>query len=191
MSSLQTTKSKNRFENHLHPRDARWFAVCTHYKHEKKVVQRLTRKGIHCYLPVQEITKHYTRKVKKVIQPLINCFVFVQITTNQYVEVLETESVVRFLKINRNLIAIPAAEIALLQRIVGEAKEVEVDASQWQEGDAVEVIGGQLTGLSGHLIEKKGAHKLVVALATLGIGLQLEVAAKYLRKVPSPGSGRM
>ena len=68
------------FEDHLHPTEARWFAVYTGYKHEKKVVELLTQKGITAYTPLHRVTRRYTRKVKHVELPLINCYVFVQIT---------------------------------------------------------------------------------------------------------------
>ncbi|MEM1215984.1 MAG: UpxY family transcription antiterminator [Bacteroidota bacterium] len=188
MSNLRPKTKPKTYENHLHATEARWFAVCTSYKHEKRVAQRLAKKNIPHYLPLQRTKKYYTRKVKTVEQPLINCYVFVYITTAQYLSVLETESVVRFLKINRNLLAIPDVEIALLRRIVGEAESVMVDnADSWQAGDAVEVIGGQLTGLQGQLVEKRGAQKLIVSLDTLGMNLQMEVPPKYLRKMPRSG----
>lgn len=171
------------FEDHLHPIEARWFAVHTGYKHEKKVVELLTQKGITAYVPLHHVTRRYTRKVKHIELPLINCYVFVQITKQSYVHVLETPFVLRFLKIKRNLLAIPEEEIDLLRRIVGEVKDVEVETSALHEGDWVEVISGQLTGLRGTLVEKRGQHKLIIALQTLGYDLMMEVNPAILRKL--------
>ncbi len=171
------------FEDHLHPTEARWFAVYTGYKHEKKVVELLTQKGIIAYVPLHRVTRRYTRKVKHIELPLINCYVFVQIAKPDYVPVLETPFVLRFLKIKRNLLAIPEQEIDLLRRIVGEVKDVEVETSALHEGDEVEVISGQLTGLRGTLVEKRGQHKLIIALQTLGYDLMMEVNPAILRKL--------
>ena len=183
--SLKTTSptSKPSHENHLHPTEARWFAVYTGYKREKKVVSLLEKKGITAYVPLQKLTRYYTRKVKKVELPLISCYVFVQITQSQYVPVLETQFVQRFLKIERNLLAIPQVEIDLLRRIVGEIEGVEADISTLHQGDEVEVIGGQLTGLRGTLMEKKGRQCLVIALQTLGYDLLMEVTPQQVRKL--------
>ncbi len=176
------------FENHLHLTEARWFAVYTGYKREKKVVELLAQKGITAYVPLQRLTRHYTRKTRQVELPLISCYVFVKITQAHYVPVLETQFVQRFLKIRRNLLAIPEAEIDLLRRIVGELTEIEIETiGELRQGDEVEVIAGQLTGLKGVLVEKRGRQKLVVELKTLGYDLLMEVNPGHLSKL-QPGS---
>ncbi|WP_020536108.1 UpxY family transcription antiterminator [Lewinella cohaerens] len=187
--SLKTKilSAEQEYENHLHLTEARWFAVYTGYKREKKVVELLSKKGITAYVPLQQLTRHYTRKTRQVELPLISCYVFVNITQAQYVPVLETQFVQRFLKIRRNLLAIPEAEIDLLRRIVGEVTNVEIDPVGLHKGDEVEVIAGQLTGLKGVLVEKLGRQKLVVELKTLGYDLLMEVNPGHLRKL-QPGS---
>lgn len=189
IKSLKTTKlsADQDYENHLHFSEARWFAVYTGYKREKKVVELLAKKDITAYVPLQRLTRYYTRKTKKVDLPLISCYVFVHITKSQYVPVLETQFVQRFLKIHRNLLAIPEAEINLLRQIVGEEAAVEVDVTSLHEGDEVEMIAGQLTGLKGILIEKRGRQQLVIALKTLGYDLMMEVNPHHLRKL-QPGT---
>ncbi|MEL7222209.1 MAG: UpxY family transcription antiterminator [Bacteroidota bacterium] len=177
-------KAENKNENHLHANEARWFAVYTGYKREKRVVSLLNKKGICAYVPLQKLTRYYTSKVKKVAIPLISCYVFVKIVQSEYVTVLETQFVQRFLKINQNLLAIPQKEIDLLRRIVGEQVEIEVDTAFWKQGDKVEVIAGQLTGLQGTLVEKRGEHKLIVTLNTLGYDLMMEIKPELLRKLP-------
>lgn len=184
--SLKTTLpiARPSHENHLHDTEARWFAVYTGYKREKKVVELLQKKGITAYVPLQKLKRYYTRKIKEVELPLISCYVFVRITHSQYVPVLETQYVQRFLKIKRNLLAIPDHEIDLLRRVVGEIEGVEADVSSLRQGDDVEVIGGQLTGLCGTLVEQKGRHCLVISLQTLGYDLLMEVSPQQVRKMP-------
>jgi transcription antitermination factor NusG len=172
-----------KYENHLHPTEARWFAVYSGYKREKKVVALLAKKGIKAYVPLQKLTRYYTSKTKQVEIPLISCYVFVQIVQSEYVPVLETQFVQRFLKINQNLLAIPPKEIDLLKRIVGEITDIEIDTASWQQGDKVEVIAGQLTGLQGTLVEKRGKHRLIITLHTLGYDLSLEINRNLLRKL--------
>ena len=76
------------YENHLDTSEARWFAVYARYKREKVVAQRLQEKGIECYLPLQRLTRYYTRKVKQVELPLISGYLFTKITKKEYVPVL-------------------------------------------------------------------------------------------------------
>ncbi len=169
-------------ENHLHEVESRWFAIYTNYKREKLVQKLLEKKGIEAYLPIQKLTRHYTRKRKTVELPLINCYVFVKIKKSEYVTVLETEDVLRFLKIGRNMIAIPNEEMELLKRIVGEGMAVDIEPSSYTVGDIVEIISGNLTGLQGVLAEVKGKKKMVVELKQLSHSIYMEVAPSLLRK---------
>lgn len=169
-------------ENHLHATEARWFAVRTGFRKEKIVHKRLSSKGIISYLPLYKVIRRYERKVKHLELPLINSYLFVKITKADYVRVLETEQVHTFVHFNRNLIAIPEAEIDTIHRVLGEDTEITVVEEGYRKGDFVEVIGGRLTGLNGELIDGDGKKRLIIRLENIGVGLEVEVDAKYLHK---------
>ena len=170
--------------NDLHESEARWFAVYTKYKCEKFVSDHLGRKDIESYVPIIKKTKHYSSRKKEYEIPLINCYVFVKIIKQEFVSVLETEYVMKFLKIGKDLIAIPEEEINLLKRIVGEIDtEILVSELDFKKGQKVEVIGGHLTGIHGVLVEEKNNHSFVVELQNIGIALQVDVDRNLLRLV--------
>lgn len=179
------TQTSKRTGIHLHEHEARWFAVYTRYKREKVIRKRLTDKGIETYLPLQQFVRHYTRKVKVVDLPLINCYLFVKITKQQYLQVLETADVLHFVQPARTLIAIPDAEIELLKRVVGEKIEIEADRNGFQSGDEVEIIGGNLTGIKGTLLENSSKHNFLIELNQIGYALQMQVDPCMLRRVSS------
>lgn len=174
--------------NQLDQTEARWFAVYTRFRREKLVVERLKRQGIEAYLPLQHFTRRYTRKVRQVALPLISCYVFVKIAKPEYLSVLRTPDVVGFVKISKDLIAIPEAEIRLMQRIVGEV-EVEIEAKPLvlQKGDPVEIIGGQLTGLKGKLVDCPNGKNFLIELTSVGYTLQMEVPPAFLCKISPTG----
>jgi len=184
-----TTASQLQAENHLSGNEARWFAVYTHYKREKVVAKRLKGKGIEYFLPLMQRTRRYTRKIKQVELPLINCYIFVKITKLEYVPVLETEDVLQFVRFSRNLISIPDGEIDILRRVVGENIEVEAEPGKLSTGDEVEIIGGQLTGLKGTLLEQRSDKNFVVELDNLGYSLLMQLDPTLLRRI-RPGSAR-
>lgn len=183
MQTTKTTKTTPTPENHLDMVEQRWFAVYTRPKSEKVVKHLLDVKGVETYLPLLEVTRRYTRKIKVLHLPLISCYIFVRIVKSQYVPVLETENVVKFIRFSRNLIAIPEEEINILRMVVGEVKDLEAQAGLLKEGDRVEIIGGKLTGIKGHLVEKQGKKKMVIALENIGYSLTMTVDAALLRKV--------
>jgi transcription antitermination factor NusG len=171
-----------KFENHLDELEARWFAIYTPYKREKTVQARLDKQGITTYLPLLHLTRYYTRKSKQVAMPLFNCYLFVKITKKEYIRVLETPDVLRFVRFSRNLISIPQQEIDLVRRVVGEGLEITVESLGLNAGDSVEIIGGNLTGVRGKLIKKEGKERFLVELHTLGMGLEMQIDQRLLRK---------
>lgn len=174
---------KPEFENHLHETEKRWFAVYTRYKSEKVVSQFLNQKEIENYLPLQKVVRRYTRKIKTHNLPLIPCYIFVRIVKKEYVPVLETENVVKFLRFSKNLLSIPEEEIDILRRVVGDGEEVEAEVGVYHEGDLVEVVGGKLTGLKGRLVEKQGKKQMLIELENVGYTLRMNIDVSLLRKV--------
>jgi len=171
-------------ENHLCVDTPRWFALYTKFKSEKEVARRLAKKGIECYVPINQVVRQYTRKRKVIDLPLINCYAFVKITKDQYVSVLETEYVIKFIHFSRNLISIPEAEIDLLKRICQQVSDIEAEKIAFQPGKPVEIISGNLTGIQGKLISDLGKNFLV-ELQYIGIGLHMEVDPKLLKPLPT------
>ena len=161
-----------------------WYAIYTRFKAEKRVTLLLERKGILCYLPLKQVVKRYTRKIKKYQVPLINSYVFVKIDPKQYVKVLETENVIKFVKPGKELYPIPEKEIEILQRIVG-GQEVEFKAEpiDFINGKEVEVTSGSMTGVRGKIIKKANRNTFVVELNHIGFQLIIEIDKKLLSTV--------
>lgn len=177
------TDAKPEYENHLDASEPKWFAIYTRFKSEKVVQRMLSIKDIECYLPLQKVTRRYTRKIKVHQIPLISCYLFVKIVKKQYVPVLETENVVKFIRFSKNLLAIPEAEIEIIRRVVGEGEDIVAEPGLLNKGDLVEVIGGRLTGLQGRLLEKQGKKHMVVELENIGYSLTMNIDVSLLRKI--------
>lgn len=170
--------------NQLSETEGRWFAVYTKYKCEKYVSEQLQKRKILAYVPVITRTRKYERKIKRYDVPLINCYVFVHIIKSEYLPVLETEYVMKFLKQGKDLLAIPDHEIQILKRVTGDFNHVElIENAAFEEGEEVEVIAGHLTGVRGKVISKLGKKSFLVELKTLGFQLMVNVDIKLLRPV--------
>lgn len=179
-------------ENHLSNIESRWFAIYTNYKREKMVAGRLKKKGVEHFLPLQKVTRRYTRKVKHLELPLINCYLFVKIKKSEYIWVVETQDVLNFVRLSKNLISIPETEIDVLRLVVGENIEVEAQESRSLSlcnGDEVEILGGSLTGMKGILLNQKNEKNFVIELENMGYSLIMDIDPSLLRKIKS-GSAR-
>ncbi|MFT6335252.1 MAG: transcription antitermination factor NusG [Halioglobus sp.] len=167
--------------NHLSQKEERWFAVYTKYKCEKYIVDQLARKGISAYVPLITKTKRYASRVKTHVVPLINSHIFVCIKKEDYVRVLQTEYAITFVKQRKNIISIPEVEINLLKMIVGEIENVDAGEITYENGDEVEIIGGNLTGIRGQLVKKEGKNSFIVQLVTIGMQLAMTIDKSNLR----------
>lgn len=170
-------------ENHLDVNDSKWFAIYTNYKREKTVKKDLDAKGIDCFLPIQKVIRNYASKRKTVELPLISCYLFVKIKKSEYVPVLETENVVKFVRFSKNLISIPEQEINILKQIIGEGIPIVAERTNMSKGDLVKIIGGNLTGLQGVLVEEHGEKEMIIDLERMGYSLRMQIDAKLLSKV--------
>lgn len=137
--------------------------------------------GIISYVPLITTTKRYASKIKQYQLPLLYCYAFVFITKEQYLPVLETEHVYKFIRQRKDLLSIPENEINLLKQIVGEFSDVKMVSNSFHKGDAVEIISGNLTGLKGYVIASDINKTVIVELVSIGINLSIEVKKEHLR----------
>ena len=162
--------------------EGKWYAVFTKYKCEKYVRDQLRAKEVEVYVPLIKETKRYKTKIRKVEKPLISSYVFVKIELKNYVKVLEVQYVKGFLKIAKEMIAIPDREIEMMKRVVGEKIE-KVTNKVMSIGQKVEILSGSMTGMKGILVEVKGKKNFVVSLETIGFEINIQVDPKILNIV--------
>ena len=180
MSSYMSASLENTI-NQISSTEPRWFAVYTKFKCEKFVAELLRKKNIETYVPLINRTKRYERKIKHYQLPLINCYVFVLITQKEYLSVLETEYVLKFLRQGKDLLAIPFEEIQTLKKVAGDIEAVEATHKyEFLPGEDVEVISGSLTGLRGKIIDKSGKKSFAVELENIGFQLRINIDLKLL-----------
>lgn len=168
--------------NQLDENEPRWFAIYSAFKKEKFAKKLLEKKGIEVYLPLQKVVRRYERKIKRLELPLINCYLFVCITKQEYVKVLETDYILRFVKIGKDLLSIPEEEIQIMQRILGENVVVEIEERGFFQGDDVVISKGNLAGLEGKLVNFQSKERVLVELTSIGYSLFLEMDKTLLVK---------
>ncbi|MFK7934068.1 MAG: transcription termination/antitermination protein NusG, partial [Saprospiraceae bacterium] len=116
---------------------------------------------------------------------LINCHLFVKIVQAEYIPVLETENVIKFVQIARNLISIPQREMDIMQRVVGEEYAVTMEPNGLIVGDDVEIIAGSLTGIRGKLVSTPERKVVVIELESTGFQLRMDVPMEAVQKINS------
>ncbi len=170
-------------ENTIIPRNKNWFVVYTKSRHEKRVAERFEEINIDYYLPVQTVVKKWSDRKKKITEAIFKSYIFVRIGLLEYEKVLQTDSVVGFVKFSKYPEIVPVRQIDLIKRILDSDYELNVDAENYDTGDSVEVIFGPLAGIVGELVEIKGASRLVVHIDSLGKNMVVTIPVKYVKKI--------
>lgn len=159
-----------------------WYAIYVKSRHEKKVAELLEEKGIEAYVPLKKILKQWSDRKKWVEEPVITCYVFVNIDGSQRESVLQTQSVVGYVRNNKQDAKVSNQEIEIMKSILSEPDlEVNLETERLCVGQLCEVISGPLVGKKVKLYELKGKKKVGVCLEELKMGLTIDINPDYLR----------
>lgn len=163
----------------------KWYAVKCKYKCENRVMEDLKRQGIEVYVPFLVKSNQFASSTKSVKpKVLIPSHVFVKIVQSQYIPILKHPYVFQFLNFSNALSSIREEEMEVMKRIVGEVDDIVIDRTSYEKGDRVEIIGGELTGLSGYVLERRH-HNVKIVLNSIGIDLFITVDPIWLIKIGS------
>lgn len=147
---------------------AKWYALYTRPRWEKKVNTLLTEKGIESYCPLNKVRRKWSDRIKLVEEPLFKSYVFVKIDEAQRTEVRMTHGVINFVYWNSKPAIVKEKEIEAIKRFLNEHENVEVRPIQLN--DEVVVVGGPLMEQKGKVLDVK--NKMVKVLIE-SLGYQL------------------
>lgn len=168
--------------------DKHWHAVYTASRAEKKVRERLDAAGIECFLPVQAVVRQWAHRKARVVVPVIPGLLFVRVERKDRVPVLETQSVVAFLKLRgeREPATIPDDQMERFRFLLDFSEEaVEMVNEHIAVGDRIRVVKGALKGLEGELVRFRGETKVAVRIDLLGCALA-DIPASFVERLDAP-----
>jgi transcription antitermination factor NusG len=156
--------------------EARWYAVQTRARHEKKVDTQLREKGIEAFLPLWSEMHQWSDRQRLVHQPLFSGYVFVHIaeTPLERKNVLSTPGVCWFVG-NRGMgLPIPDKQIQDVQTVL--SSEVPFSPFPFiHVGQRVRIRGGCLDGIEGILIAKESDRTVVVSVELVRRSLAVHI----------------
>jgi transcription antitermination factor NusG len=144
---------------------ARWYALHTRAKHEKKVAAQLAEHDITAFLPMFAERHQWSDRQKVVQLPMFSCYVFVQVASwrELYLRVLQTQGVLQWVRSNGEPAVVPDGEIENIKTALEEGLSAS-PCEYPQIGQRVRLRSGCLQGVEGVLVERKGERKLVIAI---------------------------
>lgn len=170
--------------------ESRWFVLRTANRREKLAAKQLHRDGVTYFLPLKTKRSNYNRKVVERELCILPSYIFVKIKRKEEATIFRNPYV-NFVRVGADRLDIAEEEIELLRRIVG-LKTFDLDweladKKHWQKGQAVELIGGPLTGTRGTFLSCHNKSNLFISLGLLpdGKGLKTMVPTNWIRPLAS------
>ncbi len=137
-----------------------WYAIQTHFRHEKQVRDRLLAIGFELLLPLSKQYRQWSDRKVWMNLPLFAGYCFAKLVLDNSLAVLRTPGVIRLVGTPKPE-PIPVEEISAIQQACSVNRIIE-PCDYLTEGSWVEVIRGPLTGLRGQLVRKSNHHAIVI-----------------------------
>jgi transcription antitermination factor NusG len=160
-----------------------WYAVYTNPRAEKKTALLLSQRGIEVYLPLQKKLQQWSDRKKWVELPLFSSYLFVRISEREYLDVLNTPGVVRYITFSGKAAKIYDHEIETIRLLLSTGEDLEVQSYQLQKGQTVKVIAGNFMGLQGRIAGTQNNKRFIVDFQQLGQSIMLNIPSTYLEPV--------
>jgi transcription antitermination factor NusG len=157
----------------LHP-DALWYAGCTIARHEKRVAEHLSQRGVEHFLPLYESFRRWTNGRHHVRLPLFPGYIFVHIKLRDRLRVLEVPGFVRLVGFGLLPYALPESDIFKMR----EAMSVGVLAKPCpylSVGTPVAICNGPLQGMTGLLLRRQNKYRVVISIDLIQQSMVVQV----------------
>lgn len=169
MSTWVTALESSRLESD----SARWYALYTAPRHEKKVVEQLSQQGVICFLPLYRSLRQWKDRRKELTLVLFPGYVFVRGVLQDRLKVLRLPGAVRFVSFNGQPAPLSDLEIEGLRSRIGD-RGVEPHP-YLQVGRRVRVRRGPLEGLEGIIQRTKDSCRIVFTIELISRSVAVEV----------------
>jgi len=160
----------------------KWLVVYTKPRHEKKSVRVLESNKIDVYLPLQKKLKEWSDRKKWIEEPLFSGYLFVKITEKEYMQVLNTPGIVKFISFNHQPAVVNESIIKSIKILTQQKfdNNIEVSEETWSINDEVLIKKGPLKGVKGKLIDFKSKTKLAIEIECMQKTVLVEINKSYL-----------
>jgi transcription antitermination factor NusG len=159
-----------------------WYAAYTCVNQERKVAERLDRRGIEFYLPLYRTLRRRSDRRVALSLPLFPGYVFVHLSLPNRAKVLEVPSVVRLVGPQSAPVALPPDEIERLRK--GLSGEVLAEPCRYlTAGCRVRVVNGPFEGCEAVLLRRKQGLRAAISLDLIMRSFTIEVGEGDIERI--------
>jgi transcription antitermination factor NusG len=155
---------------------ARWYALQTYPRHEKRVHENLRLSAIECFLPLYGTVHRWNNGCKvKVELPLFPGYLFVRIAPQERFKALSLSGAISIVGSASGPWPLPDAEIVSLRTRLQSCK---FEPHRYLTvGQKVRIKCGPLAGLVGFLVRQSGSLRVVLSVELIQKAAAVEVDA--------------
>ena len=163
--------------------DAKWYAVYTKPRWEKKVAATLTSLKVTNYCPLNRVVHQWSDRKKLVYEPLFTSYVFVQVAEKELLALKQVNGILHFVTWLGKPAVIKDEEIEVIRLFLHEHKNVFIEKATVQLHDTVKVTKGTFIDQQGTIVEVKN-NSIKVALPSLGYFMYAVLERSSVERVP-------
>ena len=165
-----------------------WYACYTRPRAEKKVDALFTERGIESYLPTVPRVSTWHDRSRTVHWPLFTSYVFARSDGRGPGLIVTTPGVSDVVRFAGNPALIPDAEIRNVARFADAlaATGFTPPAVRFEEGQRVVITSGPFRGVEGVVLEVRGQLRVLVGLAAIGAGFEVDVPVSSIKAASPP-----
>lgn len=157
-------------------RESQWYAGYTAARHEKRVAEHLSQRGVEHFLPLYETIHRWNNGRHRVQLPLFPGYIFVRIALQERLRVLEAPGFVRLVGFNSLPAPLPEADINSMKEAL--TKGVLAEPYPYLTvGARVEIRNGPLQGMIGILLRRQNKCRVVISVDLIMRSMAVEVEA--------------
>ena len=158
------------------PHEVLWYAGYTAARHEKRVAEHLTQRGVEHFLPLYETIHRWNNGRHRVQLPLFPGYVFVRIALQDRLRVIEVPGFVRLVGFNGLAYPLPEADINKMKEALSKGVLAE-PYPYLTAGTRVEIRSGPLQGMKGILLRRQNKYRFVISVDLIMRSMVVEVEA--------------
>jgi transcription antitermination factor NusG len=154
--------------------EARWYALYTCPRHEKRVAEQIRQRRVRCFLPLYRSVRRWKDRRKELELALFPGYVFVHIASQDRLRVLQLAGAVRFVSSNGHPVPLPDSEMESLMNGLTRGGRV-APHPYLRIGRCVRVRCGPFATAEGILVRRKDGFRVVLSLDLLMRSVSVEV----------------
>lgn len=162
--------------------EAKWYAVYTKPRWEKKVSDLLSKENIENYCPLNTVIRKWSDRKKKVSEPLFTSYVFVRLNEQNHYNVKKINGIINFVYWLSKPAVIKDREIEAIRQFLNEHQNVRLEKTNVNVNDMVRIISGPLMEYQGNVISVK-SNTVKIVLPSLGYLMVAEIEKKNIEIV--------